>query len=79
MVSTSRGTPASQRASIITAPLRRACLAGLITTAEPAARAARVEPAGMATGKFHGGVTTVSLAGTNVAPSTSSSLRAASA
>src|SRR6478736_490728 len=54
MVSTSRGTPASHSASIITAPLRRACLAGLITTAEPAASAASVEPAGMATGKFHG-------------------------
>ena len=79
MVRTSRGTPASQRASTITAPLRRACLAGLMTTAEPAARAASAEPAGMATGKFHGGVTTVSLDGTKVAPSTSSSLRADSA
>lgn len=32
-----------------------------MTTADPAASAARTEPAGMATGKFHGGVTTVSL------------------
>ena len=42
-------------------------------TALPAARAARVEPAGIATGKFHGGVTTVSADGVNVAPSTASS------
>ena len=43
----------------MTEPERRACVAGLITTAEPAASAASVEPAGIATGKFHGGVTTV--------------------
>ncbi len=63
----------------MTAPLRRDCVAGLMMTAEPAASAARVDPAGIATGKFHGGVTTVTFAGTNVAPSTASSAFALSA
>ncbi len=36
-------------------------------------------PAGIATGKFHGGVTTVSFDGTNAAPSTASSSFARSA
>ncbi|MDI2023658.1 hypothetical protein PJL18_04206 [Paenarthrobacter nicotinovorans] len=63
----------------MTEPDRRACFAGLITTAEPEASAASVEPAGIATGKFHGGVTTVRFAGTNVAPSTVSRSLARSA
>ncbi|CAB4877223.1 unannotated protein [freshwater metagenome] len=75
----SRGTPAAHNASTITAPLRRARVAGLIITGEPAARAARVEPAGIATGKFHGGATTVSLTGMNLAPSMDSSTFALSA
>ena len=43
----------------MTAPERCACLAGLMMTDAPEASAARVEPAGIATGKFHGGVTTI--------------------
>ena len=52
----------------MTAPQRRAWRAGLMTTVEPEARAARVEPAGIATGKFHGGVTSVTSAGVKSAP-----------
>ena len=44
----------------MTAPERRACGAGLMMTPLPAASADSTEPAGMATGKFHGGATTVS-------------------
>ena len=39
--------------------MRRVSLAGLKTTPDPVARAARTPPAGMAIGKFHGGVTKV--------------------
>ena len=46
--STSRGTPASHNASTITDPVRRACDAGFTTTADPAASADSVEPAGIA-------------------------------
>ena len=59
--STSRGTPASHRASTSTAPQRGPGRRGLDDDA--AARGERREhadPAGIATGKFHGGVTTVS-------------------
>ena len=70
------GTPASHSASASTAPQRAACRAGLRMTPEPAASAASTPPAGIATGKFHGGVTTVSPTGTGVAPSTSSRPRA---
>ena len=77
--STSRGTPASHRASATTAAQRRACGAGLNTTPDPAASAASTPPAGIATGKFHGGVTTVSRAGTKTAPLTRSSSRAVAA
>ena len=75
--STSAGAPwASSAVSMIeasTAPERSAGGAGFSTTADPAASAARVDPAGIATGKFQGGATRVSAAGVNVAPSTSSS------
>ena len=63
------GTPASQSAWTIIEPVRRAWVAGLTAALEPAARAARIDPAGIATGKFHGGATTVSLTGTWRAPS----------
>ncbi len=70
--SASAGTPADSSASTSTAPHRAACGAGLMMTAEPAASAASTEPAGIATGKFHGGVTTVSATGDATAPSTES-------
>jgi hypothetical protein len=63
----------------MTAPERLASPAGLMMTALPAASAANTDPAGMATGKFHGGVTTVTANGVNFAPSTCSSFRACSA
>ena len=59
--------------------LRRACEAGLMMTGEPAASAASVDPAGIATGKFHGGVTTVSFDGVKLAPATEPSAFALSA
>ena len=68
--------PASQSASTMTAPVRLAWCAGLMITPLPAASAESTEPAGMATGKFHGGVTTVSAEGTNRAPWMVSSSRA---
>ena len=77
--STSRGTPACQSASATTAAQRRACGAGLNTTPDPAASAASTPPAGIAIGKFHGGVTTVRRAGSNTAPLTRSSSRAVAA
>ena len=49
------------------------------TTALPAAKAANAEPAGMAMGKFHGGVTAVTATGWNSAPSMESSSNARSA
>ena len=48
-------------------------------TPDPAARAASTPPAGIAMGKFHGGVTTVRRSGTNTAPGTRSSSRAVAA
>ncbi len=48
-------------------------------TEAPEARAASVEPAGIATGKFHGGVTTMSFDGMYFAPSTESSSSASCA
>ncbi len=77
--STSRGTPACQSASATTAAQRRAWGAGLKTTPDPAASAASTPPAGIAIGKFQGGVTTVSRAGSNTAPLTRSSSRAVAA
>ncbi len=77
--STSRGTPACQRASTMTAAHLRVCGAALMMTPLPTASAASTDPAGIATGKFHGGVTTVRLSGTNSAPSTASRRRADSA
>ncbi|CAI8356734.1 MAG: Uncharacterised protein [Cellulomonadaceae bacterium TMED98] len=57
----------------MTAAQRRTCGAGLIMTADPAARAEVTDPVGIATGKFHGGATIVSLPGVNVTPSIRSS------
>ena len=54
-------------ASTSTAAHRVTCGAGLTTTAEPAASAAVMPPTGMATGKFHGGTTRVSVRGWNSA------------
>ena len=53
-----------------------------MTTADPAASAARTPPTGMATGKFHGGVISVRPKGVNrapsaIGPSSSSSARSA--
>ena len=56
-----------------TAPHLAEAPAGLKMTAEPAAKAASAPPAGMAIGKFHGGVTTVTPNGTGLAPSILSS------
>ena len=61
--STSRGTPASHSASTITAPERAEFEAGLMMTEEPAASADSTPPAGIATGKFHGGITAMSFCG----------------
>src|SRR5690606_22974693 len=71
--STSRGTPAPASAAY-SAPAATSVQAGtagagLTTTAEPAASAASTEPMGIATGKFHGGVTTVTRDGVKRAPS----------
>ena len=57
----------------MTAPERCARFAGLMMTDAPEASAASVDPAGIATGKFHGGVTTMSVEGVYLAPSTVSS------
>src|SRR5665647_2518912 len=61
--STSAGTPsaasASCTAAIATPAHSGVCGAGLISTGDPAARAASTDPTPIATGKFHGGVTTV--------------------
>ncbi len=51
------GTPADQQASATSSAHRRVSGAGLRTTVLPAASAASTPPAGMATGKFHGGAT----------------------
>ncbi len=48
-------------------------------TALPAASADSTPPAGIETGKFHGGVTTVSGTGTNLAPWMPASSRARAA
>ena len=77
--STSVGTPAAQQASATTSAQRGVSGAGLNTTALPAARAASVPPAGMATGKFHGGITATTPNGVNSAPSIRSSSAARSA
>jgi hypothetical protein len=50
-----------------------------MTTPLPAASAASTPPAGIATGKFQGGVTTVSATGSKLAPSTTSRRSADSA
>ena len=57
---TSLGTPALQSVSTIARTQFTTCGAGLMITAEPAARAASTPPAAIATGKFQGGVTTTS-------------------
>ena len=64
---TSVGTPPSHSACTMTAALRRACGAGLMITPDPDASAASTLPAAIATGKFQGGVTTVSFDGTKFA------------
>ena len=71
--STSRGTPASHSASHTAVEQRRDSGDGLWITAEPVASGATVVPVGMASGKFHGGVTTVTACGTKSPPSTNSS------
>ena len=71
--------PASHSASTMTAPERLACGAGLMITPLPAASADSTDPAEIATGKFHGGVTTVSFDGTKRAPWMVSSSRARAA
>ena len=76
---TSVGTPAVQQASATISAHRGVSGAGLNTTALPAARAARVPPVGMATGKFHGETTATTPSGVNAAPSTRSSSDARSA
>ena len=45
-------------------------------TADPAASAATMPPTGMATGKFHGGDTTVTRLGVNAMPGSSAMARA---
>ena len=65
---TSSGTPAAWRARTISAPQRLAGGAGLRTTALPTASAATTPPVGMASGKFHGEATTLTLAGVKRAP-----------
>ena len=67
--STSRGTPASHSACTMTAAQCRTWGAGLMMTELPAASATSVLPAGIATGKFHGGATTVRRAGSKRASS----------
>ena len=58
-------------ALIATSAHRTTCGAGLIITAAPAASAANTPPMGMATGKFHGGVTNTTLNGVNFDRATS--------
>ena len=55
--------PASQRPLARCQPTSTASGAGLRTTAFPAASAARTPPAGIDSGKFHGGVTTTTPSG----------------
>ena len=78
-LSTSAGTPAAQQASATISAQRGVSGAGLNTTALPAASAASVPPAGMATGKFHGGITATTPSGVKSAPSMRSSSVARSA
>ena len=81
--STSAGRPwassAVRTASPATSAHTGVAGAGLRITADPAASAASAEPSEIATGKFHGGVTTASRTGANRAPSTPSSASACSA
>ena len=72
----SPATRPSRMDSKTTAPVRTDCGAGLNTTGAPEASPASTPPVGMATGKFHGGMTSTSLDGWNWAPGTSSSPRA---
>ncbi len=57
----------------MTAPVRAEFDAGLMMTDAPEASAARVPPAGIAIGKFHGGITATSFFDVCVAPLTCSS------
>ena len=57
----------------MTAPERAELEAGLMITAAPDASPASTPPAGIATGKFHGGITATSFWCTGFAPSTCSS------
>ena len=58
-------------AAIATCPHSGVCGAGLTITGLPAASDASTDPTGMATGKFHGGVTTEMPTGVCTAPCTS--------
>ena len=69
--SSSRGTPASHSASRISMEQCGVGFDGLWITPAPAASAAKVPPAGMASGKFHGGVTSTTRSGVKVALRTS--------
>ena len=60
---TSRGTPAAQSACASPQPTSTASGAGLRMTALPATSAASTPPAGIESGKFHGGVTTTTPSG----------------
>ena len=62
--------PASCRAATATSTQPGVGWAGLMTTAAPAASAASTDPIGMATGKFHGGVTSTTWSQVNRAPGT---------
>ncbi len=62
---TSVGTPAAQHASATISAIRGVSGAGLKATAFPAANAARTPPAGIAIGKFHGGITATTPSGSN--------------
>ena len=76
------GSPAPRMSSGVSPrllPTSFSSLAGLMTAADPDASAASTPPAGIATGKFHGGVTTVTFDGTNSAPVIFSRSRARSA
>ena len=62
--------PASQSARARCPPTSTASGAGLRSTALPAASAASTPPAGIESGKFHGGATTTTPSGSMRAPST---------
>jgi hypothetical protein len=55
--STPFGSPCFQNSSQICQPMAGLCSAGLNTTVLPVTSADAIMPAGMAQGKFHGGMT----------------------